>query len=110
MRSDEELLQAFVAHADRDALGALVERHRDGVYDLARHIAADPALAEDATQEAFVRLLRSARRFRPVSTFRGWLLRLARNATLDLLRARRTRARHESQAAGAAPSPGPSAS
>jgi hypothetical protein len=62
--SDEALLEA-VGRADEDALGELYDRFGRVAYGLALRVLRDPALAEDAVQEAFLQVWRAAGSFRP---------------------------------------------
>ena len=87
--SDEALL-AGMAAGDADAAAAFVRRHQARVYGLALTVVGTPALAEEVAQEAFVRAWRHAGGFDPrrgrAST---WLLTIARNLAIDVLRMRR---------------------
>jgi RNA polymerase sigma-70 factor (ECF subfamily) len=49
----------------------------------------DPTLAEDAAQEAFLRVFRSLDRFQPRSSFRAWVRTIAIRCAIDQLRRRR---------------------
>src|SRR5262245_31335211 len=87
--SDEALL-AGLAAGETSAAAAFVRRYQARVYGLVITIVRDPGIAEDVSQEAFVRAWRSAgtydaRRGR-VAT---WLLTIARNAAIDATRVRR---------------------
>ena len=62
-RSDEELLEA-IAPGDHDALGALYDRFGRVAYGLAFRVLRDQELAEDAVQEAFLAVWRSAEGYR----------------------------------------------
>jgi RNA polymerase sigma-70 factor, ECF subfamily len=54
----------------------------------------DDGLAEEAVQETFLRAWRAADRYDPKrSSLRTWMFAIARNVTIDLARARRTRPR-----------------
>ncbi len=92
---DEALLGRFAERADREALGALVERYRDAVYDLAFRILRSESDAADATQAAFLSVLRSAKRFRGTASVRTWLYRIALNEALKLRTIRERRRRME---------------
>ncbi|MFA5882808.1 MAG: sigma-70 family RNA polymerase sigma factor [Acidimicrobiia bacterium] len=87
--SDEALL-AGMAAGDADAATAFVERFQRRVYGLALTIVGEPRAAEDAAQEAFLRAWRHAAAY---DARRGsvatWLLTIARNAAIDLVRVRR---------------------
>lgn len=61
---------------------ALFESHYHAVYGFVLRSCADPAVAEDLTQDVFVRALRS-RRAGSVTNERPWLLRIARNLLID---------------------------
>jgi RNA polymerase sigma factor (sigma-70 family) len=85
-RSDEALVEA-IARADEDALGELYDRFGKVAYGLAYKILQDAALAEDAVQEAFLQIWRSAGAYRPergkAST---WLLTFVHRRAVDLVR------------------------
>jgi RNA polymerase sigma-70 factor (ECF subfamily) len=86
--TDEDLL-ARVAGGDRDAFGDLYRRYARAVLGLALRRLGDRGRAEDAVQEAFASIWRSARSYRrergPVAP---WLYTVARNAIADRGRAR----------------------
>lgn len=87
--SDEALLAGLGA-GDRDAQVAFVRRFQGRVYGLALTIVGDPRAAEDVAQETFLRAWRhaasyDARRGR-VAT---WILAIARNLAIDVIRVRR---------------------
>lgn len=73
-------------NGDRDAYGDLVRRYYTCVVDIVSHMCGDSVLAEDAAQEAFLRAWTKLPSFRPDSSLRNWLCRIAINAALDVLR------------------------
>jgi RNA polymerase sigma-70 factor (ECF subfamily) len=73
-------------NGDIAAFETLVRRYQGDVWRLAFHLLHDRGLADDATQEAFVRTFRHIRRFRGRSKFSTWLFSVARNAAIDELR------------------------
>jgi RNA polymerase sigma-70 factor (ECF subfamily) len=83
----DEALVALVARADADALAELYDRFGRLAYGLALRIVRDPALAEDAVQEGFLAVWRSASRFvaerAKAST---WILTLVHRRAVDLVR------------------------
>lgn len=85
------ILLARAREGDEDAFAGLVRLHEVNVRRLAAGLLMDPAEAEDAAQEVFVRAWRSLGRFRGDSSFSTWLHRIAVNHCRDLLRARARR-------------------
>jgi RNA polymerase sigma-70 factor (ECF subfamily) len=75
-------------NGDRSAFGELVRRHYPGVVNVVYRLCGDAGLAEDMAQEAFLRAWLNFASFRPGSSLRNWLYRIAVNATLDTLRRR----------------------
>lgn len=84
---DEDL--ALAARSDRAAFGLLYDRHRLAVF---RYLRARTATEDDAaelTAIAFERALAAIDRYRPSGGgFLAWLLRIARNAAIDVARRR----------------------
>lgn len=87
--TDEELFSRVQAD-DRAALGVLFDRHYDGVFRMCVRLLGDPDAAADAAQEAFLRVLRYRRSWRPRGSWRAWLHTVARHASIDRLNAWRT--------------------
>ncbi|NJD17818.1 MAG: sigma-70 family RNA polymerase sigma factor [Gemmatimonadetes bacterium] len=83
--SDEALVRR-ARDGEEAALSALVKRHTDAVYRVALAIAGDPDLAQDVSQEAFVKAFRGLGGFRGDASFRTWLLTIAANAARGALR------------------------
>ena len=92
--SDTTLVMA-VARWQEDALAEIYRRHVGAVFGLAKRILFDAVLAEEVTQEVFVRLWREPERFDPVrGSLRTFLLSVTHGRAIDLLRSetsRRTR-------------------
>jgi RNA polymerase sigma-70 factor (ECF subfamily) len=84
------LAVARAQQGDRDALRYLYEQYADNVYSYVASIVRNHHEAEDVTQQVFARLLDSLTRYEDRGApFLSWLVRLARNAAIDHLRARR---------------------
>jgi RNA polymerase sigma-70 factor (ECF subfamily) len=73
---------------DEQAFRSLYERSVDRVYALCLRLAADPGLAEELTQDVFVRAWEKLKTFRGESAFSTWLHRLTVNVVLTEKRAR----------------------
>ena len=88
----DEALVALVARGDDGALGELYDRLAPVAYGLAARILRDAALAEDAVQEAFLAVWRSAPRFvAERARARSWILTLVHRRAVDLVRREQTR-------------------
>ena len=75
---------------DNDALRFLYLRYADNVYGYVCSIVRDEHEAEDVTQMIFAKLLKALARYEPRSVpFSAWILRVAHNASIDHVRARR---------------------
>ena len=94
------------AEGDVAAFDALVRSHQVPVYRFVRHLVGDDAVADDVTQETFIRVYQRLRSFQFRSRFSTWLFQIARNAAIDEIRGRDRRAR----LALAAPPPSPPSS
>jgi RNA polymerase sigma-70 factor (ECF subfamily) len=86
--SDEVLVGKYLA-GDERAFSVLVERHQTRVFNVALRVLGDPEDARDATQDAFVSMLRKLSQFRGESAFTTWLHRVTLNSCYDILRKRR---------------------
>jgi len=67
----------------------LVTDHSAAVYRVARAIVRDHSLAEDVTQDTLIKAWRALPRFRGESSLRTWVLRIANNTAISMLRRRR---------------------
>lgn len=86
---DLQLKTALSAGDRRRAAGLLVEHYADDVFAVCRAMLRDRTLAEDLAQETFTRAIAALATFRGESSPRTWLLSIARNGCLDVLRSRR---------------------
>jgi RNA polymerase sigma-70 factor, ECF subfamily len=77
--------------AEDDALAALVEQYAGALYRVAFSVLRNPADAEDAVQEAFLRVLRHRDTLGEVRDHRVWLIRIVWNIVLDRKRRAKTR-------------------
>jgi RNA polymerase sigma-70 factor (ECF subfamily) len=103
--SDAELAARVVAADDRNAFAALVRRHQSAVRSVLRRLCAgDVALADDLSQETFVRAWKGLRSWRGGARFSTWLHRIAVNAWLS--QARRAPTPVPDEAGSQAPSSG----
>jgi RNA polymerase sigma-70 factor, ECF subfamily len=84
--SDEALI-SLVASSDDEALAELYDRFGGVAYGLALRILRDDALAQDAVQDAFLGVWRTANRFLPERAKAStWILTLVHRRAIDLVR------------------------
>ena len=100
MDVDPQLVRA-VQRGEQGAMDALIRATYTDVYALCRRALADPADAADATQEVYLRVVRSVMGFRGEAAFGTWLHRVALNVCATALR-RRGDVRARGQVAGPA--------
>lgn len=74
---------------DRAAFARLIDRYWDRLYRWLYHLTRDRHLAEDLTQETFLRALAAIRSFRPGTNFRAWVFRIGHNNFVNQKRAER---------------------
>ncbi len=88
--SDSELMQAYV-QGDAAAFDALFIRHGGKIYNFLLRETGDPALAQDLTQETWLRVIRTKDRFKPGSRFTSWLYTIVFNLLRDERKRRQRR-------------------
>ncbi len=64
----------------------LIRRYQRPVFSLIYRMVRDRELAEDLTQETFVKVLNAIDRYRPEYKFSSWIFKIANNAAIDQLR------------------------
>jgi RNA polymerase sigma-70 factor, ECF subfamily len=101
MNVDPALVKAC-QRGEPGALDTLIRATYTDVYALCRRMLADPDEAADATQEVYLRVMRSVLGFRGESSFGTWLHRVTVNVCLTALR-KRSRARAVGMVAGGTP-------
>lgn len=88
---DDAALVAAAQTGDRAALDQLLRRHYDKIFAVCRRVTGNASDADDACQEALIKITRSLPRFDGRSSFGTWAYRIATNASLDELRKRKRR-------------------
>lgn len=73
-------------NGDRSAYAELVRQHHQAVMNVVYRMCGDHQLAEDAAQDAFIQAWVHLASFRPGTSLRNWLYRIAVNAAIDSLR------------------------
>ncbi len=84
--TDADLIRKIVER-DEDAFAQLVLRHGPKAHGLARRVLRHPTLAEDVTQESFLRVWQMAARYRPDrGSVSAWLMTIVHHASVDRVR------------------------
>lgn len=83
-----ELVRAFL-DGDDNAFAQLVKRYQKKVYSVAYQVLGNHLDADEVVQETFVRLYRKRKDLNDVKYFTSFILRIATNYSIDLLRKRK---------------------
>ena len=89
--SPDLLLARRAAAGQEEAWQEIVDLYGRRIFNLAYQFGGRPQVAEDLTQEIFLRLWRNLRSYRGDVPFAGWALRLSRNLCIDHYRRNRRR-------------------
>jgi RNA polymerase sigma factor (sigma-70 family) len=98
MNDDLTLLRDYARNHSEAAFAALVARHVNLVYSVARRQVGDPHLAEEITQAVFIILARKADSLGDKTILSGWLCRTARYASANAQTLQRRRQNREQEA------------
>ncbi len=88
--TDADLVARVLLEDDHHAFSELVRRHQSAVRGLLRNLTrTDAALADDLSQEAFLKAFKNIRSFRGEAKFSTWLYRIAYNTYREDARKRK---------------------
>ena len=82
----DEMLMVRYQRGERKAFAELVRRHNRPIYNFVLRQLRVPSIAEDVTQDVFMRLVQNAAEFKHEARFLTWLYTIARNLCIDQLR------------------------
>ena len=85
---DKDIIRAVREKSER-GFRLLMQKYRQPIYWHIRRLVVSHDDAQDATQEAFIRIFRSFDKFRDDNSFRGWIFRIATNEALRLIGTRK---------------------
>lgn len=90
MDNEYRLIRKIQRHADRASADELVRAYYDEIYRYLRKQISDGDTALDLTQEVFISILKSIRRYDPKkgASFRTWVYKIATDKTIDYFRSR----------------------
>ena len=86
---DDQELAARFATGDADSVRVIYQTHGRLVFAVAYKVLGDSALAEEATQQTFIKAWKAAGSYDPQRPLVAWLTTIARNAALDIYRSER---------------------
>lgn len=87
-KEDKELIADYLSGQEK-ALPYLINRHLKSVYRLIFTLVQDESVAEDLTQDIFIKVWKKLKSYNPKYSFKTWLFTIARNTTTDYLRKRK---------------------
>jgi RNA polymerase sigma-70 factor, ECF subfamily len=106
--ADEDLM-SLVGLGDAAAFAVLYDRHGRAAYSLAYRMMGEEQVAQDLTQEAFIKVWRSAGGYRAGrGSVRTWILSIVHNRSIDQIRLLASRRRTQEKADAEAPRSQPS--
>ena len=86
MKPADAVLMGRIVEKDQEAFAILFRRYRAQVTENMLWITRDPNLADDLTQEVFLKLWNRAAQWSGKGSFRAWLFRIARNLSMNQMR------------------------
>ena len=88
MIEDKDIIRA-IRNKSEEGFRLLMQKYKQPIYWHIRRLVVAHVDAQDATQEAFIRIFRSFDKFRDDNSFRGWIFRIATNEALRLIDSRK---------------------
>ena len=85
---DDQALVRLCQQGDSDAMGRLIVKYQDRVYNTILKICGNPDDASELTQDTFVKVIEKINSFRGNSLFYTWLFRVAVNLTYNFCKKR----------------------
>ena len=84
-KDDKNLVVEYLA-GDEDVLSYLIDRHLKSVYLFVFGLVSDAVVAEDITQDVFVKVWKKLKSYDDKYSFKTWLFSIARNTVIDYYR------------------------
>jgi len=86
MNESDDSLMVRVKRSDHQAFRILADRYRNRIYRFIYRMLHNEEVAEDLTQETFLRVFKRANTYKPGSNFSIWLYTIAKNLTFNRVR------------------------
>lgn len=84
--TDRTLLEAYADTGDSECLGIFLKRYETSLIRFVSNFLGDEGIAQDIVQETFLKVARRPGKLLGVRSFHNWLLKVARNQSIDHLR------------------------
>ncbi|MEE3230238.1 MAG: sigma-70 family RNA polymerase sigma factor [Planctomycetota bacterium] len=84
--TDRTLLEAYADTGDSECLGIFLKRYETSLIRFVSNFLGDEGIAQDIVQETFLKVARRPGKLLGVTSFHSWLLKVARNQSIDHLR------------------------
>lgn len=95
MKTDSELVSAYIDGRDQQAFSLLLARHQERIFGYLMGMVRDRTVADDLFQETFIRAIRAMNAEKGSYDAQGkwlqWIMRIARNTALDHMRTQKRR-------------------
>lgn len=88
--TDEQIMEA-VKNGNLQQVSVLFERYHKRIFNFLAQMATDRTLAEDLTQNVFLRIIKYRNSYRGGARFQSWIYQVARNVFADHYQAQKTR-------------------
>jgi len=85
MDSDQKLIANYLA-GDEKSLEVLINRYLKPIYSFVYRYVGNGEVAEDVTQEVFVKVWRNLKKFDQNKSFKTWIFHIAKNTSFDFLK------------------------
>ncbi len=95
--TDRTLLEAYADTGDSECLGIFLKRYETSLIRFVSNFLGDEGIAQDIVQETFLKVARRPGKLLGVRSFHNWLLKVARNQSIDHLRRVIRQRRHSSR-------------
>ncbi len=83
--TDEQLVKQYLA-GDKATLEILIKRYLSQIYGFVFTYVKNEEIAEDVTQETFIKAWKNIKKFKTDKKFKAWIYTIARNTALDQLK------------------------
>ncbi len=83
--TDEQLVEYYL-RGEKPALEILIKRYLTPIFNFVLYYVKDEAVADDITQEVFVKVWKKIKKFDKQYKFKSWLYTIAKNTCLDYLK------------------------